>query len=159
MTRSMSITPARIALVASLALLGACRTAPEPAVTPSTSTVTLSRTTSRGTAAEDENVRMDRRENEKDATAPAEVVNPHETTRGGAYCEVHFLNYTGYYLDLYVDGSYVGTVSPGRNWLTSAYAGPTRAYARARFNDGSYLSWGPYVGGCPAGSHQDIRLN
>jgi hypothetical protein len=47
------------------------------------------------------------------------------------------------YVRIYVNGEYVGTVSP---WGDSCgYYGPGtfRLYAKAVFTDGSYLSWGP----------------
>ena len=59
-------------------------------------------------------------------------------------------NWTGYYIDIYVESKYRGTVAPYDKKVTWAILGTTRLYAKAVFEDtGSYLYWGPktvYVG-------------
>ena len=159
MTRSKVVSRTQVVLLAGIALAGGCRTAPEPAVTPATTTVTMSRGEGRGAATQDENIQADVTLNERNATRPTDIIDPHAMTRGTETCEVHFFNRTGYYINLYVDRRFRGTVAPGGNYLTYAIAGPTRVYARANFTDGSYMTWGPSMTGCPAGSHQDIPLN
>ena len=54
-------------------------------------------------------------------------------------------NWTGYYIDIYVNGNYRGTVSPWDKRVTWAIPGTNTLYAKAVFDDGSYLYWGPKV--------------
>ena len=62
---------------------------------------------------------------------------------GPNYSDVVIDNWTGYYIDIYVDNSYRGTVSPWDKKTTWAIPGSTKLYAKAVFDDGSYLYWGP----------------
>ena len=61
---------------------------------------------------------------------------------GPNYSDIVVKNFTGYYIDIYVDGSYRTTVSPGHQITTWAIPGTTKLYGKAEFSDGSYLSWG-----------------
>lgn len=54
---------------------------------------------------------------------------------------VTFQNYTRWRIQCYVDGNFVGMVDAGRNLSVWAGSGWTRPYARALFDDGSFLSW------------------
>lgn len=80
-----------------------------------------------------------------DKTKPA----PPSTSRGDVYgtdySDVVVDNWTGYYIDIYVNGNYRGTVSPYDKRVTWAIPGTNTLYAKAVFNDGSYLYWGPKV--------------
>lgn len=62
---------------------------------------------------------------------------------GSNYSDIVIDNWTGYYIDIYVDNSYRGTVSPWDKKVTWAIPGTTKLYAKAVFGDGSYLYWGP----------------
>lgn len=62
---------------------------------------------------------------------------------GPSYSDVVIDNWTGYYVDIYVNGNYRGTVAPWDKKVTWAIPGSNRLYAKAVFNDGSYLYWGP----------------
>jgi hypothetical protein len=62
---------------------------------------------------------------------------------GPSYSDVVVDNYTGYYLDIYVNGNYRGTVSPYDRRVTWAIPGTNTLYAKAVFSDGSYIYWGP----------------
>ncbi len=62
---------------------------------------------------------------------------------GPDYSDVVIDNWTGYYIDIYVNGSFRGTVSPYDKRVTWAIPGTNTLYAKAVFNDGSYLYWGP----------------
>jgi hypothetical protein len=74
---------------------------------------------------------------------------PPSTSRGDVYgpdySDVVIDNWTGYYIDIYVNGNYRGTVSPYDKRVTWAIPGTNTLYAKAVFNDGSYLYWGPKV--------------
>ena len=80
---------------------------------------------------------------------PANEKNPkpEKKTRGDVYgsnySDILVDNYTGYSIDIYVDGSFRGTIAPYDKKVTWAVPGNTRLYAKATFDDGSYLYWGP----------------
>ena len=61
----------------------------------------------------------------------------------GPYCFALLDNYTQWYIDYFVDGMYQGTVPPYGELMGTALAGPTLLFGRARFVDGSELTWGP----------------
>jgi hypothetical protein len=52
-------------------------------------------------------------------------------------------NWSGYYVDIYVNGNYRGTVAPYDKRVTWAIPGTNTLYAKALFDDGSYIYWGP----------------
>jgi hypothetical protein len=64
---------------------------------------------------------------------------------GANYSDILIDNYTGYSIDIYVDGSFRGTIAPYDKKVTWAVPGNTRLYGKANFDDGSYLHWGPTV--------------
>ena len=64
---------------------------------------------------------------------------------GPDYSDVVVDNWTGFYIDIYVNGNYRGTVSPWDKRVTWAIPGTNTLYAKAVFDDGSYLYWGPKV--------------
>lgn len=74
---------------------------------------------------------------------------PEDKSRGNVYgadySDVVVDNWTGYYIDIYVNGNYRGTVSPYDKRVTWAIPGTNSLYAKAVFDDGSYLYWGPKV--------------
>jgi hypothetical protein len=80
---------------------------------------------------------------------PANEKNPKPETKtrgdvyGANYSDIIIDNYTGYSVDIYVDGSFRGTIAAYDKKVTWAVPGNTRLYAKAVFNDGSYLYWGP----------------
>jgi hypothetical protein len=54
-------------------------------------------------------------------------------------------NYTGYTIDVYIDGDYKGTLPPWEKQYTWAIAGKTKLYA---ITVGGTYSWGPYYFDC-----------
>jgi hypothetical protein len=62
---------------------------------------------------------------------------------GPDYSDIVVDNYTEWYIDIYVDGEYRGTLAPWDRKVTWAIPGNTELYAKAEFDDGSYLYWGP----------------
>ena len=74
---------------------------------------------------------------------------PEDKSRGNVYgpdySDVVVDNWTGYYIDIYVNGNYRGSVSPWDKRVTWAIPGTNTLYAKAVFDDGSYLYWGPKV--------------
>jgi len=64
-------------------------------------------------------------------------------TRGYLDCWVSVNNYTPWWVDVYVDGTYRGQASPWGAGVVNAGSGGTALYAAATFTDGSVRSWGP----------------
>jgi hypothetical protein len=76
---------------------------------------------------------------------PAAPTSSRGDVYGADYSDVVVDNWTGYYVDIYVNGNYRGTISPYDKKVTWAIPGTNTLYAKATFNDGSYLYWGPKV--------------
>jgi hypothetical protein len=74
-------------------------------------------------------------------------------------CRVDVDNWTPWKVQIYVDGTFRGLVSPWGDGVTYTGAGPTRVYARAEFTDGSALTWGPTDYDCYGGQHIYFRLD
>ncbi len=62
---------------------------------------------------------------------------------GPNYSDIVVDNYTGWYIDIYVDDEYRGTLAPYDRRVTWAVPGNTKLYGKAVFDDGSYYYWGP----------------
>lgn len=81
-------------------------------------------------------------------------------TRGAAgVCRVKVDNWTPWKIQIFVDGTFRGMVSPWGDGVTYTGAGPTRVYARAVFDDGSALNWGPKDYDCFSGQYIYFRLD
>lgn len=68
-----------------------------------------------------------------------------EQARGGEWCKVTVDNWTGYTIDVYVDGDYAGTVGSWSDGYTWAIAGKTQLYAESV---GGTVYWGPTYVDC-----------
>jgi hypothetical protein len=104
---------------------------------------------SRGAAGADENIKAQRAPNAQGAPVAAPASKGGERTRGNVSI-VHLDNWTGYYIDLYIDGNYCATSGPWGDAYCYVPSGSVRMYGKAPFTDGSFLSWGPrteYVDG------------
>jgi hypothetical protein len=101
----------------------------------------------RGSADNDPNVKTKAATNDPSKKMPAPAHKGGPKDRAGA-CVVMFDNYTPWAIEAFVDGDYWGVV-PRYGELT-AYVGNgrTQVYARARFTDGSMLTFGPQYFGC-----------
>ena len=66
-------------------------------------------------------------------------------TRGSGQktCNIDLINETGYVIDIYIDGKFRGTMGEYDANYTTTGTGATKLYARAEFDDGSFLYWGP----------------
>jgi len=103
-------------------------------------------TASRGA---DENIIADKKAN----STKAETIVVQPPTKGGApsrggYCYVTFDNWTGYYIDCYINGTYQGYVAPYGKGSITVSGGDNKVYAVATFDDGSKLTWGPETKSC-----------
>lgn len=67
-----------------------------------------------------------------------------EATRGD-YCKVIVDNWTGYAVDIYVDGDWAGTVAAWSDGYTWAIPGKTRLYG---ISVGRTVEWGPVEVSC-----------
>ena len=75
--------------------------------------------------------------------ADAPVPNKRGDRYGANFSDIIVDNYTGWYIDIYIDGEFRGTLSPWDKRVTWSIPGSTTLYAKATFDDGSYRYWGP----------------
>jgi hypothetical protein len=102
---------------------------------------------SRGAAGDDSNIKSKAPQNDPSKLG---TPTPKEKTRGGgpSYCRLHIDSRVNAYVNIYVDGDFRGTVSPGGDAYGYTGNGGTTLYGRADFTDGSSASWGPRVINC-----------
>jgi hypothetical protein len=122
----------------------------KPKPKPKPKTITLKGAkgdTSRGGS--DPNIKDDKQTN--DPNAPEDAPSKKGgTSRGGGNCEVRLDNRTQWYIKIYVDGGYRGTLSPYGDAVAYTGVGSTTVYGRADFDDGTYYYWGPNNYNCGA---------
>ena len=111
------------------------------------------------TRGEDPNIKGDKDTNDPNSNLAAPQQKGGAKTRGGGSCEVRFDNRTRWFVKLYVDGSYRGTISPYGDGVAYTGAGSTTVYARANFDTGDYLYWGPNNYSCYSGQYIYFRMN
>jgi hypothetical protein len=116
-----------------------------------------SKETTRGGEA-DPNIKESKETNDPGAQMDAPPSKGGATTRGGGYCQVQFDNRSRWYIKLYVDGIYRGTLSPFGDAVVYAQPGSTSVYARADFDDGSFYRWGPSTYSCGPGQYIPFRM-
>lgn len=95
----------------------------------------------------DTNIKTARGANSKNASVPAPQAKGGPKSRA-AGCRIHVDNRTALVIDIFVDGEYRGTAAPWDDlygWVESG----ARLYARADFDDGTYLYWNGAVNSCP----------
>jgi hypothetical protein len=76
----------------------------------------------------------------KPAAAPKKAMGE---VYGSDYSDVVIDNWTGYYIDIYVNGNFRGTIAPYDEKVTWAIPGSNTLYGKATFRDGTYYYWGP----------------
>ena len=72
---------------------------------------------------------------------------------GSGTCYVSFDNWTSWYLDCYVDGSYEGYMAPWGSGNVTTGSRTTCLHVVAEFGNGDQISWGPECRSC---DHNDI---
>jgi len=77
-------------------------------------------------------------------TAKPASDNKVEKTRG-ELCYIYINNYTGYAIDIYIDGDWMGTIAAYSTSYTYAYPGSTKAYGKSI---GGTMYWGPTYFDC-----------
>ncbi len=103
---------------------------------------------SRGGGGADQNIKSDSDANDPDKPMPAPGNKGGEKSKGQSSCAVIIDNRTGWYIRIYVDGTYRGTVAPWGDSYCYTGAGGTQLYAVATFPDGSRYTWGPSTVNC-----------
>jgi len=73
------------------------------------------------------------------------AAKPDEQAARTDYCKVIVSNYTGYTVDIYVDGYYEGTVAAWSDGYTYAVSGRTELYG---LSVGGTVQWGPKTVDC-----------
>ncbi len=98
----------------------------------------------------DTNIKNDQDKNDPNSPRPAPANKGGEKAKGAgpATCQVKFDNSTGYYIRVYVDGTYRGTMDPWGDYSLYTGSGSTDLYAVAVFTDGTRLTWGPKAVSC-----------
>src|SRR5258705_5455861 len=92
------------------------------------------KSTTRGEGA-DPNIKSDKETNDPSSDMAAPENKGGAKTRGGGYCEVRFDNRSRWFVKLYVDGTYRGTLSPYGDSVAYTLPGGTRGYGPADFDD------------------------
>ena len=106
----------------------------------------------------DANIKMGKETNDASVQMDAPPSKGGAVSRGGGYCEVQFDNRSRWYIKVYVDGNYRGTLSPYGDAVVYALPGSTTVYARADFDDGTFYTWGPSNYSCGAGQYIPFRM-
>lgn len=148
--------PVLLFLVLAIVLTGSLTTAYGQKTKPKVIELKAQKPTTRG---EDPNIKSDKETNDPNSEMAAPQQKGGAKTRGGGACQVRFDNRTRWFVKLYVDGTYRGTISPYGDGVAYTGAGPTRVYARAVFDSGDYLYWGPTDYSCYSGQFIYFRMN
>lgn len=102
----------------------------------------------KGAAGADENIKSDSDVNDPAKQMPAPGAKGGEKSKGQGACAVVIDNRSAWYIRIYVDGTYRGTIAPWGDSYCYTGAGNTLLYAVATFTDGSRFTWGPRTVGC-----------
>ncbi len=108
--------------------------------------------------APDENIKSKSEKNDPSSKVAPPPDKGGAKTRGGA-CGLHVDNRTRWIIKIFVDGHYRGAVGPygdvggvvGSGW-------PTTLYARADFEDGTVMKWGPKMFNCESSETYKWRV-
>jgi len=107
---------------------------------------------------EDANVKQDYKPNHAGGQEVPPPTAKSETRGEARGCAVHVNNYTALYVQIYVDGYFQGTVGPwGDGWVYPGTGGTT-LYAKAPFDDGTFLWW-RNVFACANGGVYEWRID
>jgi len=114
----------------------------------------------RGAGATNPNIKNANTKNDSKQQTPPPPNKGGAARGSGPYeCGIHVDNHTPWRIEIYVDGSYAGTVNSWGDVAGITGNGATTLYGIARFENASDLEWGPTVFNCPAGSVYTWRLN
>lgn len=112
-------------------------------------------------SATDPNIKNDSTTNseQQEAVGPESKGGSSDARGAAGLCRVEFDNYTRWIVKVYVDGTFRGVVGPYGEGTSFTLAGPTRVYARADFDNGSYLYWGPKDYSCRSGQYIYFKMD
>lgn len=92
----------------------------------------------------DNNIRSDNMMNSKSSMVAAPENKGGAKSRGlNGTCNIHVNNSTGYYVQFYFNGNPAGAMGPWGDLYPNTTEGRGVLYARAVFNDGSVMTFGP----------------
>lgn len=140
-TRILTVCVLTLALAA--AGIAAAVAADDPAAS---GTMTVTKAAKARGSAVDENIKAPFKANSTANKPDAPAQKGGEKERGT--CAILVDNWTPWHIEIYVDGDYVGMVSPYGQATGYFHSGRRKAYARATFDDGSVLTWGPSTLDC-----------
>ncbi len=100
---------------------------------------------------QDPNIKNDVQKNNPKMTAPPPPEKGGKARGAGPYpCRIHVDNRTPWFIQVYVDGEYRGTVNRYGDLAGLTGNGPTTLYGVAYFYDAPTQIWGPQLFSCPA---------
>jgi hypothetical protein len=102
----------------------------------------------RGAGGADSNIKNDSDANDPSKQMPAPGAKGGEKGKGQGDCVVVLDNRSPWYIRIYVDGNYRGTIAPWGDSYCYTGAGETLLYAVAPFTDGTKYTWGPRSVSC-----------
>ena len=92
----------------------------------------------------DANVKNTSTQNDSKKAAEPAIQKGGKTRGYGPYtCVVHVDNRTGWIINVWIDGHLRGVVGGGGDLYVATGNGATTFYARADFDNGAYIPWGP----------------
>ena len=92
----------------------------------------------------DANVKSTSAQNDSKKAAEPAIQKGGKTRGYGPYtCVVHVDNRTGWIINVWIDGHLRGVVGGGGDLYVATGNGATTFYARADFDNGTYVPWGP----------------
>lgn len=104
----------------------------------------------------DKNIKQEAMANDPKARHDAPAAKGGKSKGGG--CRVQLDNSTEWFIRIYVDGIYRGTMDPWGDNSVYVLPGDTTVYARADFTDGSYRYWGPKVYDCGTNEYINFKM-
>ena len=110
----------------------------------------------RGT--EDTHIKTPAGPNKVNARTPAPAGQGGPRRRGGTG-RIHVDNHTPWYIEIFVDGNYTGTVGPWGDLYRYADPASYEMYGKANFDDGSERTWGPRTIEVPEGRTMTWELD
>lgn len=151
-TKIVFILAAAFCLMLGTAIIGSAQK-PDKA-----KTIDLKSTRGENTRGKDKNIKQGEKANSPNAKVDPPAAKGGTSRGKGDGCRVEFDNSTSWFIKVYVDGAYRGTMAPWDDSYVYVYPGDTRVYARADFTDGSYRYWGPREYDCRDGQYINFRM-
>jgi hypothetical protein len=96
----------------------------------------------------DNNITSKSNKNDPNDKSTAPSYKDESRGSGPGICTVTIKNFTNWYIDIYMDGKYIGEIGPWQDAYSYTGTGATKIYVKAQFDDGSYYYWGPTVFDC-----------